>query len=137
MKLSETVQEVIRLGTASRAYWDRELPKSHPHYPVLRPGEPEVPPPGEEAQIRSLLKGLPEPQVYTLVLLAHLGRREFTADRLPTAYDNMKEAFPTKDIAIAEMAENANVGEDLTDALEELTQRRIDLDTLSFANGAP
>jgi hypothetical protein len=33
MKLSEAVREVIRLGDASRAYWDRELPKHHPHYP--------------------------------------------------------------------------------------------------------
>ena len=39
MKLSELVRQVIRLGDASRAYWDRELPKHHPHYPVIRAGE--------------------------------------------------------------------------------------------------
>ena len=43
MRLSEVVREVIRLGDASRAYWDRELPKHHPHYPVIRAGEDSAP----------------------------------------------------------------------------------------------
>ena len=74
MRLSEVVREVIRLGDASRAYWDRELPKHHPHYPVIRAGEDSAPPSPEDAQIQALLKSLPENQLYALLLLTYVGR---------------------------------------------------------------
>ena len=96
MKLSEAVQEVIRLGDASRAYWDRELPKHHPHYPVIRAGEDSAPPPPEDAQIQALLKSLPEDQLYALILLTYVGRGDFSADDLLPAYQTMKEIFPSK-----------------------------------------
>ena len=82
MKLSEAVREVIRLGDASRAYWDRELPKHHPHYPLIRAEEDSAPPPPEDAQIQSLLKSLPEDQLYALILLTYVGRGDFSADDL-------------------------------------------------------
>jgi hypothetical protein len=53
---------VIRLGDASRAYWDRELPKHHPHYTMILAGENSAPPPLEDAKIEALLKSLPEDQ---------------------------------------------------------------------------
>jgi hypothetical protein len=134
MKLSESVREVIRLGNMTRAYWDRELPKRHPHYPLILAGEEAVPPPSEEAQIQSLLKSLPEDQLYTLILLAYVGRGDFSADRLLPAYQTMKETFPSTDLAIAQMTGNTAIAEDLTDAMEEVQKRHIDMDQLSFAS---
>ena len=48
MKLSETVKEVIALAEVIRNYWDTELPKRHPDYPFVHPGEDSGPPPPEE-----------------------------------------------------------------------------------------
>jgi len=136
MKLSEAVREVIRLGDASRAYWDRELPKHHPHYPLIRAEEDSAPPPPEDAQIQSLLKSLPEDQVYALILLTYVGRGDFSADDLLPAYQTMKETFPSKDLAIAQMSGKNTLAEYLTDAMEEIQKRHIDLDNLKFARTA-
>ncbi len=134
MKLSEVVREVIRLGDASRAYWDRELPKHHPHYPLVRAEENSAPPPPEDAQILSLLKSLPENQLYALILLTYVGRGDCSADDLLPAYQTMKETFPSKDLAIAQMTGNQTLAEYLTDAMEEVRKRHIDLDSLKFAS---
>ncbi len=136
MKLSEAVREIIRLGDASRAYWDRELPKRHPHYPIIRAGEDSGPPPPEDAQIQALLESLPEDQLYALILLMYVGRGDFSADHLLPAYQTMKEMFPSKDLAIAQMTENWTLAEYLTDAMEEIEKRHIDLDSLKFTNTA-
>src|SRR5260370_1023870 len=132
MKLSEVVREVIRLGDASRAYWDRELPKHHPHYPVIRAGEDSALPPPEDGQIQALLKSLPEDQLYVLILLMYVGRGDFSADDLLAAYQTMKETFPSKDLAIAQMTGMKALAEYLTDAMEEIQKRHIDLDSLKF-----
>jgi hypothetical protein len=134
MKLSELVQELIRLGNASRAYWDRELPKHHPHYPLIRAGEDSAPPPPEDAQIQALLKTLPDDQLYTLILLTYVGRGDFSADDLLPAYQTMKETFPSTDLAIAQMTGETTLAEYLTDAIEEIQKRHIDLDNLKFAS---
>jgi hypothetical protein len=136
MKLSQAVQEFIRLGDASREYWDRELPKHHPHYPLIRPDEDSAPPPPEDAQIQSLLKSLPEDQLFALVLLTYVGRGDFSADDLLPAYQTMKVTFPSKDMAIAQMLAKKALAEYLTDAMEEIQRRHIDLDNLEFARTA-
>ena len=134
MKLSEAVREVIRLGDVSRAYWDRELPKHHPHYPLIRAEEDSAPPPPEDAQIQALLKSLPEDQLYALILLTYVGRGDFSADDLRPAYQTMKETFPSKDLAIAQMTGKMTLAEYLTDAMEAIQKRHIDLDSLKFAS---
>ena len=134
MKISEVVREVIRLGNASRAYWDRELPKRHPRYPVIRAGEDSGPPPPEDAQIQALLETLPDDQLYALILLTYVGRGDFSADHLLPTYLTMKEMFPSRDMAIAQIIEFKAVAEYLTDAMEEIQKRRIDLDSLQFAS---
>lgn len=132
MKLSEVVRKVIRLGDASRAYWDRELPKHHPHYPVIGAGEDSAPPPPEDIQILALLKRLPEDQLYALALLTYVGRGDFSADDLLPAYQTMKEIFPSTDLAIAQITGKQALAEYLTDAMEEIEKRHIDLDSLKF-----
>ena len=132
MKLSEAVRELIRLGDASRVYWDRELRKSHPRYPFIRAGETSPPPPPEDAQIEALLKSLPEDQVYILIVLTYVGPATFKADDLPSAYQTMKEIFSSKDLAIAQMTGTITLADDLTDAMEALQKRHIDVDSLKF-----
>src|SRR6266404_2206947 len=134
MKLSEAVRKIIRLGDASRAYWDRELPRRHPHYPKIRAGEDSGPPPPEDAQIQALLKSLSEDQLYALILLTYVGRGDFSADHLLPAYQTMKETFPSKDLAIAQMTGMKALAEYLTDAMEDIQKRHIDLDSLQFAS---
>jgi hypothetical protein len=136
MKLSEAVREIIRLGDASRAYWDRELPRHHPHYPMVRAGEDSGPPPSEDAQIQELMKSLPEDQLYALILLMYVGRGDFSADHLPSAYQTMKDTFPSKDLAIAQMTGKGTLAEYLTDAMAEIQKRNIDLDILKFTSTA-
>ncbi|HEX7448636.1 MAG TPA: DUF3775 domain-containing protein [Pirellulales bacterium] len=133
MKLSEVVREVIRLGDASREYWDEELPKHHPFYPVIRPGENPTPPPPEDAEILDLLKRLPENQLYSLILLAYVGRGDCSADDLPHAYREMKEIFPSSDLVVANLAGSRALAEYLTDAMEEIRKRHLDLDKLQLA----
>ena len=132
MKLSEAVRKVIRLGDASRAYWDRELPRHHPHYPLIRAGEDSAPPPPEDAQIQTLLTGLPEDQLYAVALLTYVGRGDVTADRLIPAYRAIKESLPSKETAIAQITGQKTLGEYLADAIAEIQKRHIDLDRLKF-----
>lgn len=133
MKLSEAVQEIIRLGEASRTYWDRELRKHHARYPIIQPGEVSPPPPPEDAKIEALLNSLSEDQVYILILLNYVGPGGFRADDLPSTYQTMKEIFPSKELAIAQMVETAmNLADNLMDAMEALQKRHIDVDNLKF-----
>ena len=133
MKLSDAVREVIRLGDASRTYWDRELPRRHPNYPLIRAGEDDGPPPPEDAELLDLLRQLPEEQVYALLLLMYAGRGDFDVDHLLPAYLTMREAFPNRDLAIAQMMGMGAIAEYLTDALEEIRNRHMDLDNFNFA----
>ena len=134
MKLSEVVRKVIGLAEASRAYWDRELRKHHPHYPIIGSSEDSGPPPPEDAEMAALLKNLPEDQLYYLVTLAFVGRGDFSADHLAHAYQVMKDALPSKELAIAQITSTNTLAEYLTDATEEIERRHIDLDSLTLAN---
>jgi len=132
MKLSQVIRKVIRLGDASRAYWDRELPKHHPHYPVIRPEDRSAPPPPEDAQIQALLESLPEDQLYAVALLTYVGRGDLTADDLIPAYLTIKQILPNKELAIAQITGQKTLGEYLTDAVAEIQKRHIDLDNVTF-----
>jgi hypothetical protein len=132
MKLSEVVREAIRLGDASRAYWDIELPKHHPHYPVILAEERSAPPPPEDARIQALLNSLPEEQVYAVALLTYVGRGDFSVDRLVPAYRTIKEILPNKELAIDQITGQKALGEYLADAMAEVQKRHINLDSLTF-----
>ena len=60
MRLSHAIQEAIRLSEAGRAYWERELPKHHPDYPLIHLNEDSGPPPPEDAQLDALMRKLSE-----------------------------------------------------------------------------
>ena len=82
MKLSETVAEVISLAAAIRDYWNTELPKRHPNYPVVSLGEESGPSPPEEGELSRLFEGLSDEEVYELILLMYLGRGDFGTNDL-------------------------------------------------------
>src|SRR5438105_3779367 len=130
MKLSEAAAEVGRLAKAIHIYWDRELPKRHPHYPLIRSGEDSGPPAPEEAQLQEFLNGLPSDQIYALVLLMYIGRGDETVDHLSERYQTVKETFDTPEHAIAQMASKRSLDEYLTDGLAELEKRGIDVDRI-------
>lgn len=134
MKLSEIVNELIRLGDASQAYWERELPKYHPRYPLVYEGEQEVPPSPEDDQILALLTSLPDDQLYAVALLTYVGRGDFTADNLPRANRSVKERLPDKDVVLVHLTASKTLGEYLTDAMEECEKRHIDVDAIDLAN---
>jgi hypothetical protein len=129
-KLSQAVKDVIVLAKAIRNYWDSELPKRHPDYPLVRPGEDSGPPPAEERQLRDLLAGLPEEVLYQLLLMMYLGRGDFTTDDLAQQYDALKKTFGKREWAASQMVEKAPLADYLTDGLAELAKSGIDVDDL-------
>jgi hypothetical protein len=133
VKLSETAQQVIALGEAIRNYWDTELPKRHPDYPFVHPGEDDGPPPPEEKQLKDLLERLPEDDLYKLALIMHLGQGYFGTEDLASHYQALKERFETPDWAIVHIMTKAPVGDDLTEGLAELKKSGIDVDALTFS----
>lgn len=134
MKLSETATKVIALAEAIRNYWDTELPKRHPDYPFVHPGEDSGPPPPEEKKLKALLARLPGDMVYKLALIMHLGRGEFGTDNLASHYQVLKRTYGKPGSAAAQLAEKASLAEDLTDGLAELKKAGIDMDELTLTS---
>jgi hypothetical protein len=132
MTRTEAIQELIRLGELSRAYWNTELHRRHPKYPIIQHGEDSGPPPPEDKQIHDLLNALPERDLYILLTLMYLGRGDFDLDHLALGYRKMKDAFPKRELAIDQMTGRTVLSEYLMDALEEIRQGHIDLDSQSF-----
>src|SRR4051812_42256416 len=115
MKLSEVVKKVVDLGHKIRAYYDTELPRHHKAYPLLSPGETELPPPPEELELRSFLAGLPEDLAYQVLLLQGLTRiSPFSVERMVERYQRLK-ADSLAD-ALAVKLNEVTVAEDLEDA---------------------
>lgn len=94
MKLCHIAKEAIALATAIRSYWDTELPKRHPNYPVVSPGEDSGPPPPEERQLRNLLLSLSEEDIYKVLLLMSLGRGDVGPADLAGHFELLKKRFP-------------------------------------------
>ncbi len=132
MTRTEALKELIRLGRRSRRYWERELPKCHPKWPLVQSGESSAPPPPEDAEIQELLRSLREEDLYLLCLLMYVGRGDFDIDHLGPAYRKTRDAFPSREVAIDQMVGRPELSEYLMDAWEEVQERRIDLDSPSF-----
>jgi hypothetical protein len=66
-----------------------------------------------------------------------VGRGDFRADDLLPAYQTMKETFPSENLAIAQMMGETALAEYLTDAMEEIQKRHIDLDRIAFDRTVP
>lgn len=130
MKLSEVIPKVIALAQASREYWDAELPKRHPDYPLIHPGEESGPPPPQELELRALLSELPEQRIYQLLVLMYLGRGDFDTGELAEQNLRLRETFAKPQWAVAQMMEKAPLADYLTEGLAKLRKKRIDVDRL-------
>jgi len=130
MKLSEVAQEVIRLARARREYWDAELPKRHPDYPLVHPGEDSGPPPPEEVRLRELLMRLPDDMIYKLIMIMYGGRDGFNAPELASSFEEMKRDFPRPEWAVSQMMGKALLDYYLTEGLAKLRENKIDADKL-------
>jgi hypothetical protein len=130
MKLSEAVQKVIGLAKAMRDYWETELPKRHPSYPVMNPGEEPLPPPPEKKRLAKLLARLPEDMIYQIGLLMYLGRGDFDVRELADSYKALKEDFGSATALASQLTYKAPLADYLQDGLAELNKHYIDVDSL-------
>jgi hypothetical protein len=130
VKLSEAAERVIELAHATREYWETELPKRHPDYPIVNLGEDSGPPPPEESELRTFLAGLPAEMIYKLILVMYLGRGDFGTSDLAGHFDQLKETFAKPEWAISQMMEKAPLAEYMTDGLAKLSTNGIEVDKL-------
>jgi hypothetical protein len=136
MRFSETAAKVIDLATTIRDYWNTELPKRHPSYPIVAPGEDSGPSPPEEAELREFLEQLSDEEIYKLVLVMYLGRGDFGTDDLRTHYRTLKDRFRKRERAISQMEGKAPLAEYLSDGMANLKKNGIDIDELMSASVA-
>jgi hypothetical protein len=131
-KLQENAKKAINLAQAIRNYWERELPKRHPKYPIVNPDEDSGPPPPQEKKLRELLHRLPEETVYKLGLIMYLGRGDFDTRDLSAQYQTIKENFGSPAAVIAQMMEQAPLADYLEEGMAVLRSQHIDLDKLDL-----
>jgi hypothetical protein len=130
VKLSEVVKKVIKLATASREYWETELPKRHPDYPLANPGEDSGPPPPEQVQLHEFLKELPDDTIYKLMLIVELGRSYLDMKDPARLFEEIKEEWEKPEWAIAYLTESGPVDAYLERGWDKLKENRIDVDKL-------
>lgn len=130
MKLAETAQRVIALARKVRRYYDSELPKWYPEYPVISLTQKGPPPPKEERELRNVFRSLPSETIYQLLLVMYLGRGDFGADDLSGSYEALKQTFDKPERAVSQMMEKAPLADYLSDGLLELERCRIAVDDL-------
>jgi hypothetical protein len=130
MKLSETIKKVIPLAEAIENYWDTELPKRFPNYPLVNPGEEDPPPPPEEKRLKQLLARLPEDDVYIIALIAYIGQRGYGTEDLPGRFQWLKEWYEDREWAATRMSTDTSLALDLREGLDLLKKKGLDVDQL-------
>ncbi|MBN9118283.1 MAG: DUF3775 domain-containing protein [Planctomycetes bacterium] len=132
MKFSEVAKRVIELATTIREYWEAELPKYHPKYPLVQPGAGDPPSPPQEGELRQFLLSRPADEVYKLLALMYLGRGDFNALGIVEMAKELRKSFST-DGAIRQMIAKGPLADYLRDGLDELTTSGLDIDNLETA----
>src|SRR4051794_29645956 len=130
MKLSKAAKKAIFLARKVREYYDAELPKWYPDYPIYDPRQEGPPPPKEEQELRSFLRSAPPETIYRLLLLMRLGREDFGVDDLPGNYEALRKKYFDPEVAASLMADYVPLAAYLTDGLAELKRHRIPVDDL-------
>jgi hypothetical protein len=129
MTLSAAAHKVIGLAREVHDYYDTELPKRHPNYPLVGPDEETAPSPPAERELRAFLASLSNEMVYQLLLVMYLGRADFGTDDLAGYYEEL-QAYGDPGYAVSEMMDQASLADDLSDGLEELGKHRIDVNKM-------
>lgn len=130
MKLSEASAKVIALAEAIRAYWDAELPKRHPDYPILHSDEYSGPQPPEQAELSEFLAALSPKLIYQLILVMCLGRGDFGVADLAEQFERVKTTVRTRDRAISLLMKSVLLAVYVADGLDKLARGGIDPDKL-------
>jgi hypothetical protein len=130
VKLSEVVKKVIKLARARNEYWDTELPKRHPDYPLVNPGEDSGPPPPEQVQLGEFLGDLPEDTIYKLMLIVELGRSYLDMKDLAHQFEEIKEDWADPEEAVSYLTEYGPLDDVMADGWDKLKENKIDLDKL-------
>jgi hypothetical protein len=130
MRLSEAINEAVELAQSIRDYWDTELPKRHPDYPIVHPGEDSGPPPPQQAKLERFLTALPPEMIYKLMLIMQLGRGDFDIGELAEEFERIKKAFGEPEWVVAEMTGKAALADYLIDGIAKLRKGRVDVDKL-------
>lgn len=131
MTLSEAANRVIDLARKVREYYATELPKRHPHYPLVDPDEESASPPPEEKELMDLLTTLSEEMIYQLLLIMYLGRGDVGTNDLAEYYESLKSTLgDSGDAASLMMIHKATLADELSDGLEELRKHKINIDKM-------
>jgi hypothetical protein len=134
MKFSKTAARVITLAGQVQDYWNTELPKRHPNYPIISPEEDSGPPPPQQAKLKELLASLPLEEIQRLIFLMYLGRGDFGTNDLATHYEAVKRRFRKPEQAFSQMTGKVPLADYLADGMSELSKHGFDLDNLTFTS---
>ena len=131
MKLSEAANRVIDLAGKVREYYETELRKRYPNYPLVGLDEETVPPPPQEKELSDFLATLSDEIIYQLMLIVHLVRGRCSVDDLGAHYESLKDTVGDPEEAAEEMMWfKASLADELSDGLEELREHKINVDKM-------
>jgi hypothetical protein len=133
MTLSEVANRVIEHARKVHNYYDTELRKRYPHYPLIYPGEEDeesVPPPPEEIALKDFLGSLSEEMLYQLVLIMDLGRQQVETDNLAGYYESLRGEGSHPEYAVSQLMNSGPLAEVLADGLDELRKHHLNVDKL-------
>jgi hypothetical protein len=134
-KLSQAAKRTITLARKIRAYYEEELPKWHPHYPVISASEEGPPAPPEEKTLAQFLDALPPELLYQLILVMYVGRGDFGTEDLADSYAALKQSFAEPKWVASQMMDKAPLADYLSDGLEQLQEHGLDVDNLPLQIG--
>jgi len=130
MTVKAALSKIIPLARAIQDYWDAELPKRHPKYPLVDPPDAgDGPPPPETEQLQLFLEQLPEETLYKLAMVMDYWRNR-SLD-LEESYRDIRGEYDAP-FLIARMLDNYHLYEELEYGLEILSEKHIDLDQFDF-----
>jgi hypothetical protein len=132
MTLSEAVKRVIDLATNIPVYYETELRKLFPNYPLVDlEVEEKLPPPSEEQQLKEFLDSLPDELIYQLILIVQFWRGYFRLEDMAAYYAGMKDTVGDRAAAQSWLMFNkGTLADALLSGLEELDKYKIGLDKL-------
>jgi len=130
MKLSEAATKSIELSAKVLEYYERELPKFHPNYPLINPEDSEPTPPPEEAELREFLDSLSPELVYQLHLIMDLGCYLYKVSEIEEHYKEFLSTFPRTEWAIQLLSGYPSLAANLRDGIEILHEAGLEINAL-------
>jgi len=134
MKLSDAAKKVIALSEVIQKYWETELPKWHPKYPLVNPGEDDPPPPPEEKKLKKFLDRLPDDLIWQLALIWQARWGNVASTGLSGLYQKTRERLETREDVLWALTRSGIVAGELTDGLAELKKAGLDIDHLPLTS---